>query len=262
MGAEVLDASGQTINLRLTPLDMSDAQRALAGGPRTSRNSTERDRLAQAYARASSPSIAVVINRAVSGATTPPPPPNSSATTSGAPATSIIVGNRVDLSGGAMIDPVLAPIVQEELADRREERNEQREFDVRAIEARVVQRLASLGLNLTDTAAAQAALTQSGELAETSMTDREFASLLGTKTNADVVVSGVARVTRTRAGDFPLRVELTMQAVRRADSRVLGAATSSREVASAGATMDQALDALSAEAVGRLATQLAQSWEK
>lgn len=268
MGSEVLDVKGQTINIRLAPLDLSDRERALAGGPRTARNAAERDALAQAYDKAGKPTIAVMINRAqVNDSEGQVSITDSSPTT--APlqqgdGTNIIIGERVGLGTGigGWIDPITRTVVEQELKDRREERLEQREIDLRSVENRVVERLTSLGLSLTDVSAAQAKMTEAGELKTRQWTDRELAATLGTKAGAGVVLSGVAKVTRTRPGAFPVRVELTMRAYRTADGVILGASTTTREVASAGATLEQALDALSAEAAGRMAAQLSDSWAK
>ncbi len=268
MGSEVLDVKGQTINLRLAPLGLSDRERALAGGPRTGRNAAERDALAQAYDKAGKPTIAVMINRAqVNDSEGQVSISDSSSTT--APlqqgdGTNIIIGERVGVGAGigGWIDPITRTVVEQELKDRREERLEQREVDLRSVENRVVERLTSLGLSLTDVSAAQAKMTQAGELTGHQWTDRELAATLGNKAGAGVVLSGVAKVTRTRPGAFPVRIELTMRAYRTADGVILGASTTTREVASAGATLEQALDALSAEAAGRMAAQLSDSWAK
>lgn len=267
MGSEVLDVKGQTINLRLAPLGLSERERALAGGPATSRNRAERDALAAAYEKAGRPTIAVMINRAVvqdsqGEATITTDKPN--APLQQGDGTNIIIGERVGVGMGhhGWIDPLTRTIAEQELKDRREERVEQREVDLRSVENRVVERLTSLGLSLKDVASAQADMNKAGDLSSHAWTDRELAATLGARSGAQVVLSGVAKVTRTRPGAFPVRIELTMRAYRVSDGVILGASTSSREVATAGATLEQALDALSAEAVGRMAGQLADSWAK
>ncbi|MFO0830595.1 MAG: hypothetical protein U0637_02005 [Phycisphaerales bacterium] len=266
MGSEVLDVKGQTIDLRLSPLGLTERERALAGGPATARNKAERDALAQAYEKAGRPTVAVMINRALVQES-PGEAGVGAGQAAGGPlqqgdGTNIIIGERVGLGRADWIDPLTRTIVEQELKDRREERVEQREVDLRSVENRVVERLTSLGLALKDVAAAQAQMKQAGELAGHEWTDRELGATLGNKSGAQVVLSGVAKVTRSRPGAFPVRVELTMRAYRVSDGVILGASTTGREVASAGATLEQALDALSAEAVGRMAGQLADAWGK
>ncbi len=266
MGSEVLDVKGQTINLRLSPLGLSERERALAGGPATSRNKAERDALSAAYEKAGRPTIAVMINRAVAqdsqGESSVTKGDSANAPLQQGDGTNIIIGERVGLGHTDWIDPLTRTVVEQELKDRREERVEQREVDLRSVENRVVERLTTLGLSLKDVSAAQVQMNQAGELAQHQWTDRELAASLGGKSGAQVVLSGVAKVTRTRPGAFPVRIELTMRAYRVSDGVILGASTTSREVASAGATLEQALDALSAEASGRMAGQLADSWAK
>jgi hypothetical protein len=270
MGSEVLDVKGTTINMRLEPLGMSDRERALSGGSASGRNRGEREAFAAAYAKANRPTIAVLIHRAEAWDTQEPisiQQPAGAVPSSG-DAVNVIVGDRVQLGGGVgsglgtgWVDPITKTVVEQELRDQREERLEQRELDVRSIENRMIERLGILGLNLKDVSIAQAEMTKSGELAGKAWTDRELGSVLGAKAQADIVLSGVAKTTRTRAGGFPMRIELTVRAYRLSDGVIVGAATTSREVTSAGATLEQALDAMSAEATGRLASQMADRWK-
>jgi TolB-like protein len=84
--------------------------------------------------------------------------------------------------------------------------------------------------------------------------------------NADVVLTGVSRVSRLAnvgSTEGPvLRVEVSMRAIRVSDGTILAASSASRDVASALATQDQAVDDLTSQLVGRLAASLTDTWEK
>lgn len=264
MSAEVLDARDMSVTVRLTPLALDTRQRALAGGPATTRNGSERMTLAERYAKAGKPSIAVLINRA-----TVDLPETRVSTGSDAAinpvqsgdGTNIIIGDRVGL-GANRIDPIVGDIIRDELTDRRAERLEQGEVDLRQIENRMIERLSSLGFNLKDAASAQAAMRTAGTLEGKQWTDREFAATLANEAKADIVVSGVARVVRTRGGGLPLTIEVTVRAVRTSDNAILAAASSQKTVTAAGATLDQTLDDLTAEATGKLVVGMSDAWAR
>ncbi|GDX98389.1 hypothetical protein LBMAG48_07930 [Phycisphaerae bacterium] len=263
MSAEVLDGRDMSLTVRLTPLAMDTRQRALAGGPTTSRNSGERATLAERYAKAGKPTIAVLVNRATvdlpeTRVSTGSDAANPLQTGDG---TNIIIGERVGL-GASRIDPILGDIVRDELTDRRAERLEQGEVDLRQVENRLIERLGSLGFNLKDAAAAQAQLRSAGTLDAKAWTDREFAATLASEAKADIVISGVARVVRTRGGGLPLTIEVTLRAVRTSDNAILGAASSQKTVTVAGTTLTQALDDLTAEATGKLVAGMSDAWAR
>jgi hypothetical protein len=264
MTADVLDARDMSVTVRLAPLALDTRQRALAGGPTTSRNSSERATLADNYAKAGKPSIAVLINRATVDLPDTRVSTGSDATTNpvqSGDGTNIIIGDRVGL-GANRIDPIVGDIIRDELTDRRAERLEQGEVDLRQIENRMIERLSSLGFNLKDAAAAQAAMRTAGTLEGKQWTDREFAATLANEAKADIVVSGVARVVRTRGGGLPLTIEVTVRAVRTSDNAILAAASSQKTVTAAGATLDQALDDLTAEATGKLVSGMSNAWAR
>ena len=264
MTADVLDARDMSVTVRLAPLALDTRQRALAGGPTTSRNSSERATLADNYAKAGKPSIAVLINRATVDLPDTRVSTGSDATTNpvqSGDGTNIIIGDRVGL-GANRIDPIVGDIIRDELTDRRAERLEQGEVDLRQIENRMIERLSSLGFNLKDAAAAQAAMRTAGTLDGKQWTDREFAATLANEAKADIVVSGVARVVRTRGGGLPLTIEVTVRAVRTSDNAILAAASSQKTVTAAGATLDQALDDLTAEATGKLVSGMSNAWAR
>jgi hypothetical protein len=263
MSAEVLDGRDMSLTVRLTPLAMDTRQRALAGGPTTSRNSGERATLAERYAKAGKPTIAVLVNRATvdlpeTRVSTGSDAANPLQTGDG---TNIIIGERVGL-GASRIDPILGDIVRDELTDRRAERLEQGEVDLRQVENRLIERLGSLGFNLKDAAAAQAQLRSAGTLDAKAWTDREFTATLASEAKADIVISGVARVVRTRGGGLPLTIEVTLRAVRTSDNAILGAASSQKTVTVAGTTLTQALDDLTAEATGKLVAGMSDAWAR
>jgi hypothetical protein len=264
MTADVLDARDMSVTVRLAPLALDTRQRALAGGPTTSRNSSERATLADNYAKAGKPSIAVLINRATVDLPDTRVSTGSDATTNpvqSGDGTNIIIGDRVGL-GANRIDPIVGDIIRDELTDRRAERLEQGEVDLRQIENRMIERLSSLGFNLKDAAAAQAAMRTAGTLEGKQWTDREFAATLANEAKADIVVSGVARVVRTRGGGLPLTIEVTVRAVRTSDNAILAAASSQKTVTAAVATLDQALDDLTAEATGKLVSGMSNAWAR
>jgi hypothetical protein len=264
MSAEVLDGRDMSVTVRLSPLAMDTRQRALAGGPVTSRNSGERMTLGERYAKVGKPSIAVLVSRAT--VDLPDTRVSSGNDAAGNPlqtgdGTNIIIGERVGL-GASRIDPLVGDVIRDELTDRRAERLEQGEVDLRQIENRMIERLSSLGFNLKDAAAAQAAMRSAGTLEGKQWTDREFAVTLANEAKADIVVSGVARVVRTRGSGLPLTIEVTMRAVRTRDNAILAAASSQKTVTAAGATLDQALDDLTAEATGRLVAGMSDAWAR
>lgn len=261
MSAEVLDARESSLTVRLGDLGMSARERALSGGSETSRNRAERETLRANYVSAGSPTIAVMINRASAtvSSSVSQAAGNSNLASLG-DGTNIIIGDRVDFGSGRL-DPVLGDAIRDELTDRRIDRAEQSEVDLRQVENRMVSRLTALGLRLKDVSNAQAQMRANGELSK-DWTDRELASVLGKQAGADVVLSGVARVVRTRnSSAWPVRIEVTVRAYRTSDGVIIGSASSQKDVAAAGATLDQALDDLAAHATGRLASQLSDSWK-
>jgi hypothetical protein len=267
MTADVLSAKDTTLSVRLSPLGLSARERALAGGPQTSRNRAERELLLAHYERAGKPTIAVMINRATVDAPDRAGSRDAQGQSGVAPVqqgegVNIIVGDRLDFGQSGILDPIAGDIIREELDDRKRDRLEQGEVDLRQLENRIVERLTNLGLSLKDVSGAQVELQRSAEFGATRWTDASLASALGKQAGADVVLSGVARVVRTRSGGLPLRIEVTMRAYRTSDGVILGASSAQREVTQAGAVLDQAMDDLAAQAAGRLATNLADTWER
>lgn len=263
MEAKVLDAREGMIDLRLAPLDLTARQRMLTGGPETSRNREERRRLGEAYARAGAPTIAVVINRAAVDAEAPLETTREGASTmQTGDGVNIIVGERVGVGQGMLASPFLERVIDRELREARADRREQAALDLRMFEDRLVGRLVDLGLRPKDVSGAQTALSQEAGFKDRAWTDRELGHTLAAAAGADVVITGVGRLVRARAGELPLRVEVTLRATRVSDGVILGATTVQRPLAGTGETPTQALDELAAEATGRLATQFADVWSK
>jgi hypothetical protein len=55
---------------------------------------------------------------------------------------------------------------------------------------------------------------------------------------------------------------VTVRAVRTSDNAILAAASSQKTVTAAGATLDQALDDLTAEATGKLVSGMSNAWAR
>ncbi|MBK9187896.1 MAG: hypothetical protein IPM33_02970 [Phycisphaerales bacterium] len=263
MEAKVLDAREGTISLRLAPLDLTARQRMLTGGPTTPRNRDERERLAQAYAKAGAPTIAVVINRATVEVEAPlETSAQGGSTMQTGDGVNIIVGERVGFGQGMLASPFLERVIDRELRDARAERREQASLDLRMFEDRLVGRLVDLGLRPKDVSGAQAALSQEAGFKDRAWTDRELGHTLAAAAGADVVITGVGRLVRAKAGEQPLRVEIALRAYRVSDGVIVGATTVQRPLAGTGETPTQALDELAAEATGRLVMQFADTWAK
>ena len=264
MTASILETSGNRIDVRLTPLNLSSRELALSGGPQTSRNAAERSRLAAAYTTANSPSIAVVISR-VASAEVENPNLSADPLTIG-DSTNIVIADRVGNVGGApvQVDPITREVVRDTLKENRQARADQREIDSVQIESRIIERLTNLGLSVKDVAGANPAA--QAPAAGSIVGERAYAMQMAKAVNADVVLTGVSRVSRLAnvgSTEGPvLRVEVSMRAIRVSDGTILAASSASRDVASALATQDQAVDDLTSQLVGRLAASLTDTWEK
>lgn len=264
MTAQVLETAGNRIDVRLTPLSLSGRELALSGGPQTSRNAAERSRLTAAYTKANRPTIAVVISR-VAAAEVENPNLSSETLTVG-DTTNVVVADRVGSVGGApvQIDPITREVVRDALKENRQARADQREIDSVQIEGRIIERMTNLGLTIKDIAGAPAATDTPA--AGSVVGERSYAMQMAKAVGADVILTGISRVTRLAgvptAEGAALRVEVTMRAIRVSDGTILAASSASRDVASALATQEQAVDDLASQLVGRLATSLTDTWER
>ncbi len=266
MTAQILETSGSRIDVRLTPLNLSSRELALSGGPQTTRNASERARLREAYSKAGSPSLAVLISR-VAGDPVQPVEFASEPLTVG-DSTNVVIADRVGNVGGqpVQVDPVTREVIRGKLQDDRQARSDQRAIDSVQLENKVIERLTNLGLNLRDIASAAPAAGQAAPAPGSVVGERSYALQMARSVNADVVVTGVSRTTRLADAGTPegptLRVEVSLRAIRVSDGTILAASSASRDVLAALATQDQAVDDLTAQVVGRLATSLVESWEK
>lgn len=269
MTAQILETSGNRIDVKLSPMNMSSREMALSGGPQTTRNAAERSRLTAAYTKANKPAIAVVISR-VAGAEVASPNLSSEPLTVG-DTTNVVIADRVGDVGGApvQIDPITREVVRGRLQEDRQARADQREIDSVQIESKIIERMTNLGLSVKDIAGAQSA----GDASKTDMPkpgsvvgERSYAMQMAKAVNAEVVLTGVSRVMRLadvpNAEGIVLRVEVSMRAIRVSDGVVLAASSASKDVASALATQEQAVDDLAGQLVGRLASGLTDTWER
>jgi hypothetical protein len=253
MEAGLIDAREGSIGLKLAPLALGARERLLTGGARTNRNGAERDRLKLAYANAKRPTIAVMFNKPTVETDQPIVP---SAASEGV---SVLIGERVNVDAGGVSSGFTDRLLERELRDQRGERRQAAAIDLRVFEDKVCERLLQLGLQPRDLSQAQVGLSTAPEFKDRAWTDRELAFALGKAANADIVISGVGQV--TRKGDEPQRVVLTMRAFEVATGDVVGAASVERSVAGGGEPFGQAIEELSAEAVGKLVVQMADRWE-
>lgn len=274
MEAQVIDAREGQIDLKLAPLSMTTRERDLSGGEESPRNKDARASFAKAYEKAARPTIAVVINKAavqtedslVSESTnTKDATPAKDATPQSGPdtnvSTNIILGDRVSISGGVYRhDPFLEKVIDRELRDRRAERREDEVIDTRVFEDKILERLVQLGLTPKDVSSAQSDLNKDASNQARTWNDRDLAFTLGQKAGADIVVSGVGRLVRDRATQRPVRVVFTMRAFQVKDSTILAATTIQRELGDQ--SLNQAVEELAAQAVGKLASQMGTKWDQ
>jgi hypothetical protein len=267
MEANVLAARQGAIEVKLAPLGLSTRERALSGGAETGRNADERSMLAFRYDKAGSPTIAVMMNEAsaqVEDAILIEPPADTTggnALQQGA-GVNIVIADRVGVSadGRSIVDPYAQAFIEREELDKRKERRQDAAIDTMFFENKVVERLVQLGLRPRDLSAAQIAMAE--DLKGREWKDRELAAALGKKSGADVVLSGVGRLVRDRASGQARRIIFTLRAYRVADGTIIGAASVSRDVSSGDRTFNQSLEELSAEATGKLVTQMSDAWAR
>lgn len=269
MEADIIDSREGVIDLRLAPLALSPRERMFTGGAETPRNMEARQQLLAAYEKAGRPTIAVMLNRAAVEKEEPLPVTGKSASVNTGGGTSVIVGDRVSVGDGGTTDSFVARVIDRELRDHREQRREQRVLDLRQFEDQMLSRLVRLGLRPRDLAAAQSAMTtpaapgtaSTPEAAPRVSDDRTLAYELGKSAKADIVVSGVGRLSRDPATGEANSLNVTLRAYGVATGDVLGAATVQRSLRQ-GEGFNQALDETSAEATAKIVAQLADGWMK
>lgn len=261
MEAGLIDAREGSIGIKVSPMSLSPRERMLSGGAKTSRNGAERDRLRLAYANAGKPTIAVMFNKPTVEADAPiaPSAPAGTPAAAGGEGVSIVIGERVNIGAGGTSGAFAEQVLDRELRDQRGEKRQAAAIDLRVFEDKVCERLLQVGLQPRDISAAQAELLGKPEFKERVWTDRDLAFTLGKAAGADIVVSGVGRV--VREGDKPQRVVLTMRAFEVKTGNVVGAASVQREVPAGGEAFGQAVEELTAEAVGKMVVQMSDRWE-
>lgn len=267
MESTVVSSREGSISVKLSPLGLSVRERALSGGPETARNADERAMLAYRYDKAGSPSIAVMVNEAsveVEDAIFIDP---GATTTSGnglqqGDGVNIVIADRVGVSadGRSVLDHYDQMATERDEIDRRKERRQDAAIDTMFFENKVVERLVQLGLKPRDISAAQVEM--GDELKGRAWKDRELAAALGKKSGADVVLSGVGRLVRDRESGRALRIVFTMRAYEVNGGTIIGAASISRDVSTGERSFNQSLEELSAEATGKLVTQMSDAWAR
>lgn len=279
MEAQVIDSREGQIDLKLAPLSMTPRERDLSGGEETPRNKDVRSAFAKAYEKAGKPSIAVIINKAAvqsedslvseksESRDAAPARNNGTKESEDKPAsdtnvnTHIILGDRVSISGGVYRhDPFLEKVIDREMRDRRAERREDEVIDTRVFEDQILARFVQLALTPKDVSAAQGEIGRDPTLQARTWNDRDLAFTLGQRASADIVVSGVGRLVRDRATQRPVRVAFTMRAFQVKDNTILAATTIQRDLGDQ--SLNQAVEELAAQAVGKLASQMGQKWEQ
>lgn len=267
MEATVISSREGAIEVKLGALGLSTRERALSGGPETSRNADERAMLAYRYDKAGSPSIAVMMNEAtveVEDAIFIEPVNNTqggSALQQG-DGVNIVIGDRIGVSadGQSIVDPYSQMYSEREEIDARKARRQDAAIDTMFFENKVVERLVQLGLKPRDVSAAQ--IDMADDLAARTWKDRELAAALGKKSGADVVLSGVGRLVRDRETAKPVRIIFTLRAYQTSDGTIIGSASVSRDVSGGDRTFNQSLEELSAEATGKLVAQMSDAWNR
>lgn len=284
MEANIAGVSEGQVRVSLSPLTLERSERAMAGGAVTDQNKGDRDALASAYAKAGSPSIAVIVNRVaagedsagqflttgateitgVTGATAGSAGSGAVAATGPlvAPTTTIVVGNRVDLSGASSLEDLVGRGISDALRERRSERREEGLLDVSYFEAKLSERLLSLRLNLIDLSAAQSKLLSSPEAMSRRWNDQALALELAKAADAGVIISSVGKLTRDAATGAATRVTFNIKAIDTRTQQLLASTSVHRDLLGSSLTFNQSLDGLAAEATGRLVAQLVQSWSK
>jgi hypothetical protein len=259
MEATPVDAREGSIGLKLAPLTLSARERMLAGGAKTTRNSTERDRLALAYANAGRPTIAVMFNKPTVEAEAALPVDASTAPAKG-DTVNVVVGERVKVGEGGISTGFAERVLDRELRNKSDEHHQDAAIDMRVFEDKISERLLQLGLQPRDISAAQIELSAKPEFKDKVWNDRELAYALGKQANAGIVISGIGRLVRTNA-DSPRRAVLTMRAYDVTTGDIVGSTSVQRDLASGGESFVQAIEDLSAEATAKLVTQMSDVWE-
>lgn len=270
MEAAIASTAEGNVSVKLSPLGLTLRERNYSGGAATDRNRSDRDALAAAYAKAGSPSIALMINRigianevAASQTPTTAAPTNTATNATGSYETpQIIVGNRIDLSKAGSLEDLLVKGIDSELTDRRNQRREDGLLDVGYFEAKLAQRLLQLKLTLVDVSSAQSKVLSSPQSLSQTWTDQSLAAELARQSGAKVALSGVGKLVRDAATGAPTRVTFTLKAFDPASNTILAATSVYRDLSGGSLTFNQSIDELVAEATGRIVGQLADVWAK
>ena len=288
--ASILGAGEGSITMRLEPKRLSTRESLLSGGPITPENRKIRQELTLHYAEENKPRIAVMINQAAKRGTEPDQPDKyddqetdtdaekqpdlSSREEAPGPAgggITVIVNPRIVVGGDLHehVDEVHSGHSHAKPgATRRDKDDDSRSasdgsklsedaLDTFMMENEVSGRLRDLGLIPVNLDQARQLLSKDMDLAGRVLGDWDLAELLSRKVDFDIMISGVGRVLRD---DVPPVMRYTFRAFRMQDAEGLAFATVEREVqgsAGTGAVMRE----LAADAVGRLAFQLLNSWK-
>lgn len=184
----------------------------------------------------------------------------------------VVVRPQIVLGGTLNERAPIAPTVPVNQADKAEpnpglaaftakakpnQANPEEVLDTTMMENRVVQRFIAMKIEMVDLAQAESKLRQECEFQQQYFGESELALLMGRSAKAQIIVSGVGRIIRS-ADQLPRTVRYTFRAFRVNDSRILGTATVEREFA--WATGAQGMEQLAGEAVGKLLSQMVDSW--
>jgi hypothetical protein len=263
MSATVTSTAEGAISVRLNPVQMNARERLLAGGEENSKNHEERAKLAAAYKKASSPSIAVMVNRvAVAEEGTAAGSEKTAAPVQNGDGTNILIAPRLDLGKDPTVERLTAKLLEREIADRRSERKEDAALDVGMFEAGLAQRLLQNGLKVIDVSVAQTTMMSNPEMKGKAWSDRSLALELGKASGAQISVSGVGKLVRDRSTGKPVRVSFTLTAVKTEGNEVVGAVNVYRDLDPAEESFNQAVDGLVAEATGKLVASLSDVWNR
>ncbi len=224
-----------------------------------------KERFANAYKSNGTPSIAVVINMV---ATQTPEEQNKPGDVRITISPRIIIHSSVDDSGRGD----LAPTEHSGSGDPHHEPpatpgkhstvSEEQVLNTSVMEDLIRGRLLKLPVRVKDLEQAWRILAQERALERRVFGEEQLALLLGRKSGANIVISGVGRVVPQHGSAASREVQYTFKAISTISSDVLGTCHVYRELAPGSGDIHILSDSLAAEAVGRLTYQMLLFWER
>lgn len=226
-----------------------------------------RERFRVAYTDKGSPSVAVMINHEKIrpdehvDPTVSPAPAATPAPAGDAP--SVVVSPQVFVDSVVVQDSGNTSITGTPDGRRRPVNTytDEELLNTRIMENAMLERLGRLDVRRKDLQQAWRLLAEEQKLTERPWDERELARMLGQKAGADIVISGAGRVLQRNAADGYIEVLYSFRAYNVADAEIVASGTVHTLIDADALDLRTATDDMAAQAVGKLAYQMLNTWE-